>query len=64
MEQTAISGVSQLQLSLVRQHLEALHEEITEESPVEVIERQSRLLILMIFGGIQNSFPEHFGKPC
>ncbi|XP_019262496.1 PREDICTED: uncharacterized protein LOC109240324 [Nicotiana attenuata] len=41
-----------VELSPVRQHLEALHEQIMDESPTEAIERQSRLLILMIFGGI------------
>lgn len=47
-ELTAMSGACRLQLSPVRQHLE----EITDDSPLKAIERQSRVLLLMMFGGI------------
>ncbi|XP_019258028.1 PREDICTED: serine/threonine-protein phosphatase 7 long form homolog [Nicotiana attenuata] len=51
-EPTALSGASRLQLTPVRQHLVALHAEIIDDSPPEAIDRQTRLLLLMIFGGI------------
>nr|XP_009591725.1 protein MAIN-LIKE 2-like [Nicotiana tomentosiformis]XP_016435876.1 PREDICTED: serine/threonine-protein phosphatase 7 long form homolog [Nicotiana tabacum] len=59
-EETAISGISRLQLLPVRQHLEALHEHITNQTPDKGIEQQSRLLLLMIFGGIL--FPNTSGN--
>lgn len=53
-EQTAISGVSRLQPSPIRQHLEVFHEQITNESPVEAI-KTVNAVDLMIFG--ENFFP-------
>ncbi|XP_070045151.1 protein MAIN-LIKE 2-like [Nicotiana tomentosiformis] len=51
-EPTALSGASRLQLMPVRQHMLALHAEIIDDSPQEDIDRQTRLLLLMMFGGI------------
>nr|XP_016456124.1 PREDICTED: serine/threonine-protein phosphatase 7 long form homolog [Nicotiana tabacum] len=47
-----LSGASRLQLSPIRQHLLALHVEINDDSSEEDIERQMRLLLLMMFGDI------------
>ncbi|XP_070037216.1 protein MAIN-LIKE 2-like [Nicotiana tomentosiformis] len=51
-EPTALSGASRLQLLPVRQHLVALHTEITDDSSPEDIDWQTRLLLMMMFGGI------------
>nr|XP_033509903.1 protein MAIN-LIKE 1-like [Nicotiana tomentosiformis] len=50
-EETALSGATRLQLTPVRQHLEAMDVEITDDSPPEVIDRHTRLLMLQMFGG-------------
>ncbi|XP_016506913.2 serine/threonine-protein phosphatase 7 long form homolog [Nicotiana tabacum] len=51
-DETALSEASRLQLTPVRQHLEAMDAEITDDSPPEVIDRHTRLLLLLMFGGI------------
>nr|XP_009594753.1 protein MAIN-LIKE 2-like [Nicotiana tomentosiformis] len=51
-EPTALSGASQLQLTPVRQHLVAMDADITDDSPLENIDRHTRLLLLLMFGGI------------
>ncbi|XP_009619850.1 protein MAIN-LIKE 2-like [Nicotiana tomentosiformis] len=51
-EETALSGASHLQLTPIRQHLEAMYAEITDDSPPEVIDRHTRLLQLLMFGGV------------
>nr|XP_016474079.1 PREDICTED: serine/threonine-protein phosphatase 7 long form homolog [Nicotiana tabacum] len=39
-------------LTLVRQHLAAIDAEITDDSPPEDIDRHTRLLLLLMFGGV------------
>ncbi|XP_070047100.1 protein MAINTENANCE OF MERISTEMS-like [Nicotiana tomentosiformis] len=51
-EETALSGVSRLQLMPVRQHLAAMDAEITDGSPAKDIDRHTRLLLLLMFGGV------------
>ncbi|XP_033512454.1 protein MAIN-LIKE 1-like [Nicotiana tomentosiformis] len=51
-EETALSGASRLQLTPVRQHLEAMDTEITDDSLPEVIDRHTRLVLLLMFGGV------------
>nr|XP_016514097.1 PREDICTED: serine/threonine-protein phosphatase 7 long form homolog [Nicotiana tabacum] len=51
-EPTALSGANQLQLMPVRQHLVAMDAEITNDLPPEDIDRHTRLLLLLMFGGI------------
>nr|XP_016435031.1 PREDICTED: uncharacterized protein LOC107761321 [Nicotiana tabacum] len=60
LESTALSGASRLQLTPIRQHLVTLHAEITNDSPLEDIHRQTRLLLRMMFGGIL--FPNILGN--
>nr|XP_009618195.1 protein MAIN-LIKE 1-like [Nicotiana tomentosiformis] len=50
-EETALVGASRLQLTTVRQHLEALHPDITDDTPELHIHRYTRLLLLLMFGG-------------
>ncbi|XP_070035583.1 protein MAIN-LIKE 2-like [Nicotiana tomentosiformis] len=57
---TAMNGASRLQLSPVRQHMVVLHAEITDDLSVKAIERQMRLLLFMVFGGI--IFPNTWGN--
>nr|XP_016494320.1 PREDICTED: serine/threonine-protein phosphatase 7 long form homolog [Nicotiana tabacum] len=59
-EPTVLSGASRLQLMPVRKYLVALHAEITDDSPLEDIDWQTRLLPLMMFGGIL--FPNTSGN--
>nr|XP_016489021.1 PREDICTED: serine/threonine-protein phosphatase 7 long form homolog [Nicotiana tabacum] len=51
-EETALSGATHLQLTPVRQHLEVMDAEITDDSPPEVIDRHTRLVLLLMFGGV------------
>nr|XP_016463374.1 PREDICTED: serine/threonine-protein phosphatase 7 long form homolog [Nicotiana tabacum] len=51
-EETALSGASRLQLTPVRQHLAAMDAEITDDLPAEDIDRHTRLLLLLMFGGV------------
>ncbi|XP_070054831.1 protein MAIN-LIKE 2-like [Nicotiana tomentosiformis] len=48
----ALSGASRLQLKPVQQHLMAMDAEITDDSPPENIDRDTRLLLMLMFGGI------------
>ncbi|XP_070054219.1 protein MAIN-LIKE 2-like [Nicotiana tomentosiformis] len=59
-EPTALSGVSRLQLRPVRQHFVAMGVEIMDDSPPEDIDRHTRLLMLLMFGGIL--FPNTSGN--
>nr|XP_009599494.1 protein MAIN-LIKE 2-like [Nicotiana tomentosiformis] len=51
-EPTALSAASRLQLTPVRQHLAAMDAEITDDSLPEDIDRHTRLLLLLMFGGV------------
>ncbi|XP_009609189.1 protein MAIN-LIKE 2-like [Nicotiana tomentosiformis] len=51
-EEIALSGVSHLQLTSIRQHLAAMDAEITDDSPPEDIDRHTRLLLILMFGGV------------
>nr|XP_016445727.1 PREDICTED: serine/threonine-protein phosphatase 7 long form homolog [Nicotiana tabacum] len=59
-EETALSGATRLQLTLVQQHLEAMNAEITDDSPSEFIDRHTRLVLLLMFGGVV--FPNILGN--
>nr|XP_016516072.1 PREDICTED: serine/threonine-protein phosphatase 7 long form homolog [Nicotiana tabacum] len=52
-EETALSEASRLQLTPVRQHQDDIdYAEITDVSPTEDIDRHTRLLLLLMFGGL------------
>ncbi|XP_070039955.1 protein MAIN-LIKE 2-like [Nicotiana tomentosiformis] len=51
-EETALSGAIRLQQTPVRQHLAMMDAEITYDSPMEDIDRHTRLLLLLMFGGV------------
>ncbi|XP_070032524.1 serine/threonine-protein phosphatase 7 long form homolog [Nicotiana tabacum] len=51
-EETTLSGATILQLTSIRYHLEAMDAEITDNSPPEVIDRHTRLVLLLMFGGV------------
>nr|XP_018626866.1 protein MAIN-LIKE 1-like [Nicotiana tomentosiformis] len=51
-EETALSGASRLQLTPVRQYLETMNAEITHDSLPEVIDWHTRLVLLLMFGGV------------
>uniref|UniRef100_A0A1S4BW15 Aminotransferase-like plant mobile domain-containing protein n=1 Tax=Nicotiana tabacum TaxID=4097 RepID=A0A1S4BW15_TOBAC len=57
---TVLSGASRLQLMPIRKYLVLLHAEITDYSPLEAIDRQTWLSLLMMFGGIL--FPNTSGN--
>ncbi|XP_075095036.1 serine/threonine-protein phosphatase 7 long form homolog [Nicotiana tabacum] len=59
-EETALSGASHLQLTPIRQHLEVMDVEITDDSLPEVIDRHTRLVLLLMFGGV--FFPNTSGN--
>ncbi|XP_070054522.1 serine/threonine-protein phosphatase 7 long form homolog [Nicotiana tomentosiformis] len=59
-KETALVGASRLQLTTVRQHLEALHPDITDDTPELHIHRYTRLLLLLMFGGVL--FPNTSGN--
>ncbi|XP_070047038.1 protein MAIN-LIKE 1-like [Nicotiana tomentosiformis] len=59
-EETALSEASRLQLTPVRQHQEAMDVEIMDDSPPEVIDRHTRLVLLLMFGGVL--FPNTSGN--
>ncbi|XP_070040293.1 protein MAIN-LIKE 1-like [Nicotiana tomentosiformis] len=59
-EETALSGASHLQLTPVRQHLEAMDVDIIDDSLAEVIDWYTRLLMLLMFGGVL--FPNTLGN--
>nr|XP_016440183.1 PREDICTED: serine/threonine-protein phosphatase 7 long form homolog [Nicotiana tabacum] len=51
-DETALIGASHMQLTPVRQHLEAMHADITDYTPELHIYRYTRLLLLLMFGGV------------
>ncbi|XP_070049666.1 protein MAIN-LIKE 2-like [Nicotiana tomentosiformis] len=51
-DEAALVGASRLQLTPVRLHLEAMHTYITDDTPDLHINRYTRLLMLLMFGGI------------
>ncbi|XP_070033017.1 serine/threonine-protein phosphatase 7 long form homolog [Nicotiana tomentosiformis] len=59
-EETALVGASRLQLTAVRQHSEALHPDITDDTPELHIHRYTMLLLLAMFGGVL--FPSTSGN--
>nr|XP_016489546.1 PREDICTED: serine/threonine-protein phosphatase 7 long form homolog [Nicotiana tabacum] len=59
-EETALSGASCLHLTPIRHHLEEIDAEITDDSPPEVIEWHTRLMLLLMFGGLL--FPNTLGN--
>ncbi|XP_070047362.1 serine/threonine-protein phosphatase 7 long form homolog [Nicotiana tomentosiformis] len=59
-EETALAGASRLQLTTIRDHLEVLHPSITGDTPELHIHRYTRLLLLLMFGGVL--FPNTSGN--
>nr|XP_033515042.1 protein MAIN-LIKE 1-like [Nicotiana tomentosiformis] len=59
-EETALSGASRLQMTPARQHLAAMDAEIMDDSPAEDIDWHTRLLLLLMFGGVM--FPNTSGN--
>ncbi|XP_070049948.1 serine/threonine-protein phosphatase 7 long form homolog [Nicotiana tomentosiformis] len=59
-DETPLVGASRLQLTPVRQHLEALHTDITDDTRELHIHRYTRLLLLLMFGGVL--FPNTSGN--
>ncbi|XP_009594171.1 protein MAINTENANCE OF MERISTEMS-like [Nicotiana tomentosiformis] len=59
-EETALSGASQLQMTPVRKHLEAMDAEIIDASLAEDIDWHTRLLLMLMFGGVL--FPNTSGN--
>ncbi|XP_070013167.1 protein MAIN-LIKE 1-like [Nicotiana sylvestris] len=51
-EETALSGASRLQLTPVRQHMEAMDAYITGDSPVLLIDRYMIFFMLLMFGRV------------
>ncbi|XP_070032838.1 serine/threonine-protein phosphatase 7 long form homolog [Nicotiana tomentosiformis] len=51
-EEATLNGASCLQLTLVRLHLEAMDEDITDDTPDLHIDRYTRLLMPLMFGGV------------
>ncbi|XP_070057843.1 protein MAIN-LIKE 1-like [Nicotiana tomentosiformis] len=50
-DETALIGASRLQVTPIRQHLEVMHADITEDTSEFHIHRYTRLLLLLMFGG-------------
>ncbi|XP_070035663.1 serine/threonine-protein phosphatase 7 long form homolog [Nicotiana tomentosiformis] len=59
-DETAHSGASRMSLTAIRQHLEILHPDITGERDDLHIHRYTRLLLLLLFGGVL--FPNTSGN--
>ncbi|XP_070020455.1 protein MAIN-LIKE 2-like [Nicotiana sylvestris] len=59
-DDAALSGASRLQLMPVRLHLEAMHADITDDTPDLHTNRYTRLLMLLMFGGVL--FPNTSGN--
>ncbi|XP_070047467.1 protein MAIN-LIKE 1-like [Nicotiana tomentosiformis] len=59
-DETAHSGASRMSLTAIRHHLEILHPDITGETNDIHIHRYTRLLLLLIFGGVL--FPNTSGN--
>nr|XP_016515058.1 PREDICTED: serine/threonine-protein phosphatase 7 long form homolog [Nicotiana tabacum] len=51
-EPTTLSGAIRLHLTPVRQHLAAMDAEIMDDSPPEDIDRHTRLMMLLMLGGV------------
>ncbi|XP_075101845.1 serine/threonine-protein phosphatase 7 long form homolog [Nicotiana tabacum] len=51
-DETAHSGASRMSLTAIRQHLEILHPDIIGETDDLHIHRYTRLLLLLLFGGV------------
>ncbi|XP_019263800.1 PREDICTED: serine/threonine-protein phosphatase 7 long form homolog [Nicotiana attenuata] len=58
--QEVASGVSRIQLVPIRDHLVQLHDTITDESAEVDVQRYTRLLLLLLFGGVL--FPNTSGN--
>nr|XP_033511310.1 serine/threonine-protein phosphatase 7 long form homolog isoform X2 [Nicotiana tomentosiformis] len=59
-DETAHSGASRMSLTAIRQHLEILYTDITGETDDLHIHRDTRLLLLLMFGGVL--FPNTSGN--
>ncbi|XP_019255041.1 PREDICTED: serine/threonine-protein phosphatase 7 long form homolog [Nicotiana attenuata] len=59
-DETAVSGASRMALTAIRQHLEILHPDITGETDDLHIHRYTRLVLLLLFGGVL--FPNTSGN--
>ncbi|XP_070057447.1 protein MAIN-LIKE 1-like [Nicotiana tomentosiformis] len=59
-DETVFIGASRLQLMPVRQHLEAMRADITDDAPELHIHRYTRLLMFLMFGGFL--FPNTSGN--
>uniref|UniRef100_A0A1S4CJD4 Serine/threonine-protein phosphatase 7 long form homolog n=2 Tax=Nicotiana TaxID=4085 RepID=A0A1S4CJD4_TOBAC len=59
-DEGALSEASRLQLTSIRQHMEAMHDDITDDPPDLHIHRYTRLLMLLMFGGVL--FPNTSGN--
>ncbi|XP_070048629.1 protein MAIN-LIKE 1-like [Nicotiana tomentosiformis] len=59
-DEGALVGASRLQLTPVRLHLETIHADITDDTPDLHINRYTRLLLLLMFGGVL--FPNTSGN--
>ncbi|XP_070054595.1 serine/threonine-protein phosphatase 7 long form homolog [Nicotiana tomentosiformis] len=59
-EEGVLVGASRLALTPVRLHLEAIHDDITHNTPELHIHRYTRLLLLLMFGGVV--FPNTSGN--
>ncbi|XP_033516415.1 protein MAIN-LIKE 1-like [Nicotiana tomentosiformis] len=59
-DEGVLVGASRLALTPVRLHLEAMHDDITHDTPDLHINRYTRLLLLLMFGGVL--FPNTSGN--
>uniref|UniRef100_A0A1S4CM05 Serine/threonine-protein phosphatase 7 long form homolog n=1 Tax=Nicotiana tabacum TaxID=4097 RepID=A0A1S4CM05_TOBAC len=59
-DEVASSGASRLALTPIRQYLELLHPDITDDTEEEHITHYTRLLLLLLFGGVL--FPNTSGN--
>ncbi|XP_070054101.1 serine/threonine-protein phosphatase 7 long form homolog [Nicotiana tomentosiformis] len=59
-DETAHSGASRMSLTAIRQHMEILHPNITGETDDLYIRWYTRLLLLLMFGGVL--FPNTSGN--
>ncbi|XP_009800849.2 protein MAIN-LIKE 1-like [Nicotiana sylvestris] len=51
-DERALSGATCLQLTFIQQHLEAMHDDMTHDTPDLYIDRYTRLLLLLMFGEV------------
>ncbi|XP_070042978.1 serine/threonine-protein phosphatase 7 long form homolog [Nicotiana tomentosiformis] len=59
-DERTLSRASRLQLTSIRQHLEAMHDDITHDTPDLHIDRYTRLLLFLMFRGVL--FPNTSGN--